>query len=129
MKQLKVAELSDFREIKRKFVSSVESAFSEIIVVPTSIPACMIYLVASVASALVLFGVSDTTAKNTILKLVFANALVLSVMFLMLGIYLTYKFIGEFIYQASMIEIDKAFEKSLETFSKKLGVTPAKKKE
>lgn len=104
---------------KSEIVSKVQSALAESLVVPSSIPASMVCLALSIAFALPLFGVSDATA-NTLLEQVFFFPLYLSIYFLILGIYLTYKFIDEFVAIASQIEATKTFEKSLETFMKKL---------
>ena len=128
-KELKVMELSNYGKIQRKFASSVESAITDILVVPTSIPACMVSLVISIAFALSLFGVSDVTVDNIVLKSVFTIALFLSIAFLMIGIYLAIKFTQEFVSQTSRAQMLEAYKKSLETFIKECEDAVAEKKD
>jgi len=128
-KRLRVVDVSNSEKTTKQFISCVESAVAEIVVVPSSVSTCMICLTLSIAFALSLFGVSDTTANNTTLTLVFSVGIFGSIMFLMIGLYLTYRFIREFVRVAARIEMTEAFEKSLEIFKKKIGDMTTEKKE
>lgn len=113
-KELKAAETLDRKKIEGIFTSILESAAAEIVVIPTSISMSMISLAISVALALSLFGVSDVTANNFLLELLFSNILILSIGFLMEGIFLTYKFIEQLTSTTFKMQSKKALEKSLE---------------
>ena len=117
-KELRVVEVSNSENIKRRFVSSLESAITETFVVPSTLPACMVFLVISIAFALSLFGVSDATLNDIILRDVFKVLFSLSIGFMMLGIFFTFKFMEEIFFTSISIDMTEALEKSLETFIK-----------
>lgn len=117
-KELRVVEVSNSENIKRRFVSSLESAITEAFVVPSTLPAGMKFLVISIAFALSLFGVSDATLNDIILRDVFKVLFSLSIVFMMLGIYFTFKFMEEIFFTSISIDMTESLEKSLETFIK-----------
>jgi ABC-type protease/lipase transport system fused ATPase/permease subunit len=73
--ELKVVEASDAKKTAEKLTSSAESAIVDIVWVPSVLFIAMYFLLASLLSALMLFGVSDTTVGDPIFLLAFESVM------------------------------------------------------
>ena len=115
---LKVVEASDAKKIKEKVASAVESAIGDIVSIPTILFVAMYLLLASLLSAFMLFGVSDTTAADGLLVLAFKIVLSVSLYSLILGFHLTIKVLQDLTMKANWTKVSKALEKAIAKLSK-----------
>lgn len=126
---LKVKELSDIEKLKERFSESIESALAEAVAVPAIIPGSILTLSVSIGLALSLFGVNDATKDDIFLRTIFGFVLSFSIIFMVFGIYLTYKFIQDFVKHASLFEMTRGLKTALEDFPKKVENIATKNKE
>jgi hypothetical protein len=112
--ELKEEEVSGAKKIKEKLASTAESAIFEIISVPSFLFQAMYFLLVSLLSALMLFGVSDDliTAYPIMLS-VFSTVLVFSLLFLILGFHLTIKVLQNLTMKTNPKDLLKAFEEAI----------------
>lgn len=129
LNNLKVVELSDIEKLKKWFTESIESATAEAIATPSIIPGSIIALSISIGLAFSLFGVNDATQNDIMLRSIFSFILSLSISFQVFGIYLTYKFIQDFVKHAFKFEMAKGLKKALEDFTKEVENIETKSKE
>jgi len=129
LNNLKVVELSDQEKLKKRFAETLESATAEAAIVPATIPACIYVLSISIGLALSLFGVNDATGNDIILRSIFGLILSLSIGFQVWGIYLTYKFMEDFVVHTFRFEMTEGLKKALEDFTKQVENIATKNRE
>jgi len=93
--QLKVVELANPKETEKKLHSSLLDAIAEFVfevyIIPFSMISAIRFLAVSILFALLLFGISDSTVNNVILREFFGMMMLLSIAYLILGMYYTFK--------------------------------------
>lgn len=126
---LKVVELSNIEKLKEGFSASLESAVAEAIPGSAIILGCILALSVSIGFALSLFGVSNVTENDVILRTIFSFVFSLSITFEVFGIYLAYKFMQDFVKYAFLFEWTKGLKKALEDFTEGVENIATKNKE
>jgi hypothetical protein len=127
--ELKVVEISDVKKMKGKLASTVESALVDIISVPYVLFIAMYFLFASLLSAFMLFGVSDTTTSDPISVWAFNIVMGLSISFLIFGFHMTIRVLEDLTMKTNPKELYKAFEEAFNQIEQNLKGTTNTKKE
>jgi hypothetical protein len=89
----------------------------------------MYFLLASLLSALMLFGVSDTTVSDPIFVSAFKSVMGFSIFFLILGFHLTIQVLKDLTMKTNPKELFKAFEEAMHRIEQDLKGTANTKKE
>lgn len=118
--ELKGVEVSDAEKMKEKLTSIFESATADIVSVPIVLFAAMYSLLASLLTAFMLFGVSDTTAADVIFVLAFKIVLSISIFSLILGFHLTIKVLQDLTLRTNRKKISKAFGEAFQRYEQDL---------
>lgn len=124
--ELKVVEASDAEKTAEKLTSSAKSAIVDIIWFPSVLFMAMYFLLASLLTALMLFGVSDTTVSEPLLAAIFQMVMGLSIFFLILGFHSTIQVLKDLTMKTSPKELFKALEEALHRIEQDLKTTTKK---
>ena len=117
IKELKLGELADSEKIEEKLVSSMDDAVKEIYVIPVWTIVAIFNLVMSTALAISLFGVSDTTSADAVLRNFFHFIAGTSIINLMFGIFATFKSLTGIMMKSFETQVLKSFKTLFEEFS------------
>lgn len=126
-----VAERSDAEKAfwGEKLESTTESAVADIISVHSALFVAMYFLLTSLLSALMLFGISDNTVSDPIFVWAFRFVMIVSVNFLILGFHLTIQVLKDITMKTNRRELDKAFGEAFDRVEQDLKKTRNTKKE
>jgi uncharacterized protein YacL len=123
-----VVEISDAQKTEEKIESAIVSALIDIFTVPHLLFVAMGLVFASLVSALMLFGFSDSMANSyPIVANVFQSVLSFSIFTLVLGFYMTIRVLQDLTTKMEPQKIAKALGKALENIEQDLKKATAKK--